>query len=88
MMMLSFGWPGVTGSSLVPPLRKFSYVVISNLPFFFLASWHAKQFSLRIGATSLMKLTGPFASSAEADGTGPANISHAKASASSEHNMQ
>src|SRR5262249_45122 len=25
----------------------------------FLASWQAKQFSLRMGATSLMKLTGP-----------------------------
>ena len=32
---------------------------MSSLPFFFLASWQAKQFSLRIGATSLMKLTGP-----------------------------
>src|SRR5262245_21933211 len=33
---------------------------MSSLPFFFLLSWQAKQFSLRMGATSLMKLTGPF----------------------------
>src|SRR6266480_4919121 len=32
---------------------------MSNLPLRFLASWQAKQFSLRTGATSLMKLTGP-----------------------------
>src|SRR5690349_925007 len=31
---------------------------MSSFPFRFLASWQAKQFSLRIGATSLMKLTG------------------------------
>ena len=31
---------------------------MSYLPDFFFASWHAKQFSFRIGATSLMKLTG------------------------------
>ena len=33
-------------------------MVMSYLPDFFLASWQAKQFSFRIGATSLMKLTG------------------------------
>src|SRR5438034_8103555 len=31
---------------------------MSSLPLRFLESWQAKQFSLRIGATSLMKLTG------------------------------
>ena len=31
---------------------------MSSLPDFFLASWQARQFSLKIGATSLMKLTG------------------------------
>src|SRR5262249_27823936 len=56
---LSSGLPGVTGSiSLVPPLRSPSKVVMSSFPLRFLASWQAKQFSLRIGATSLMKLTG------------------------------
>src|SRR5256885_969232 len=33
---------------------------MSSLPLRFLASWQAKQFSFRMGATSLMKLTGPF----------------------------
>ena len=61
IIRLSSGLPGVIGStSLVPPLRRFSKVVMSSLPLRFLASWQAKQFSLRIGATSLMKLTGPF----------------------------
>src|SRR5260370_23439035 len=32
---------------------------MSNLALGFLTPWQAKQFSLRIGATSLMKLTGP-----------------------------
>ena len=46
---------------------------MSNLPERFLASWQAKQFSLRIGATSLMKLIG--LSWARASGTD--NTSHA-----------
>src|SRR5258708_4169148 len=33
---------------------------MSSLPLRFLASWQAKQFSLRMGATSLMKLSWPF----------------------------
>src|SRR5579871_5659284 len=49
------------GSSLVPPLRKLAYLVMSSLPLGFLAPWQPKQFSLRTGATSLMKLTGPAA---------------------------
>src|SRR5262245_56340295 len=55
---LSAGLPGVIGSPFDPPAGSFSNVVMSNLPDFFLASWQAKQFSFRIGATSLMKLTG------------------------------
>ena len=49
-------------------------VVMSSLPLRFLASWQAKQFSLRIGATSLMKLTSalPFGSSASAEQAGNA----------------
>src|SRR2546430_2675039 len=38
---------------------------MSYLPDFFRESWQAKQFSFRIGATSLMKLTG-FAGCADA----------------------
>src|SRR5262252_6795699 len=54
------------GSSLSPPLRNSSYFVMSSLPLRFLASWQAKQFSLRMGATSLMKLTGPWRAAAPA----------------------
>ena len=43
----------------MPPLRKLANLVMSSLPLGFLASWQPKQFSLRMGATSLMKLTGP-----------------------------
>src|SRR3954467_14818241 len=50
---------------------------MSNLPLRFLASWQAKQFSLRIGATSLMKLTGPLGAWAAAGcGTSSSNISN------------
>src|SRR5712664_3399850 len=58
MIKLSSGLPGTTGSSRVPPLRKVSYVVMSILPFRFFESWQAKQFSFKIGATSLKKLIG------------------------------
>src|SRR5262249_29923861 len=37
---------------------------MSSLPLRFLLSWQAKQFSLRIGATSLMKLIGPLGTGA------------------------
>src|SRR5215471_11388800 len=67
MISLSSGFPGSIGSSLSPPLRKFSKVVMSSLPLRFLESWQAKQFSLRIGATSLIKLTGPFFGAAAAE---------------------
>src|SRR5258708_39960142 len=55
---LSACLPGVIPSPPAPPARNFSNDVMSYLPDRFLASWHAKQFSLRIGATSSMKLTG------------------------------
>ena len=55
---LSSGLPGTIASPPAPPAMSFSKVVMSYLPDRFLASWQAKQFSLRIGATSLMKLTG------------------------------
>src|SRR5262249_37441487 len=88
MMMLSLDAPGVTGSSLLPPSRNFAYDVISNLPFFFLASWQAQPFSLRMGATSLMELTGPFGAWACAAGAAPKNTSQASARPSSEQRMQ
>ena len=46
------------GVSFVPPLWKLLNFVMSSLPLGFLAPWQPKQFSLRMGATSLMKLTG------------------------------
>src|SRR5215472_14991668 len=39
---------------------------MSSLPLGFFAPWQPKQFSLRIGATSLIKLTDPFAAWAKA----------------------
>src|SRR5262252_876975 len=67
------------GSSLSPPLRNSSYFVMSSLPLRFLASWQAKQFSLRMGATSLMKLTGPLgACASEAGGTARAPAKRAQ----------
>src|SRR5262249_32996598 len=56
------------GSSLVPPLRSDSYRVMSSLPLGFLAPWQPKHDSLRIGATSLMKLTGRPAGGVWAEG--------------------
>src|SRR5262245_6365079 len=55
---LSACLPGEIPSPPAPPVICFSNVVMSYLPDRFLASWQAKQFSFRIGATSLMKLTG------------------------------
>src|ERR1700736_6612117 len=46
------------GSSLVPPLRNASYFVMSSRPLGFLAPWQPKHDSFKMGATSLMKLTG------------------------------
>src|SRR5262245_4237146 len=65
------------------PPRSFSKEVMSNLPERFLASWHAKQFSLRIGATSLMKET-DFGACARAVGTAPSN-NHAASAAMTAH---
>src|SRR5262245_28173799 len=50
------------GSLFVPPLRRVSYRVMSSLPLGLFAPWHPKHDSFSIGATSLMKLTGSFAS--------------------------
>src|SRR4051795_3367780 len=59
---------------------------MSSLPLRFLASWQAKQFSLRMGATSLMKETGPlWAGGAAAAGGG---ASRKKASARARQRMQ
>src|SRR4051812_34085517 len=73
---LSACFPGVIPSPPAPPVISFSNVVMSYLPDRFLASWQAKQFSFRIGATSLMKLTG--LSWAEAEG-GPSTSQAARA---------
>ncbi len=58
-MRLSSGLPAWNGVSFVPPFWKLVNFVMSSLPLGFLAPWQPKQFSLRMGATSLMKLTGP-----------------------------
>src|SRR5207249_5228981 len=79
---LSSGLPAAIGSPLAPPESSFSNDVMSNFPDFFLASWQAKQFSLRIGATSLMKLTGW----ADAVG-GAANMSRYAIAAATAHRM-
>src|SRR5690349_18763270 len=73
------------GSSLVPPLRKVSYLVMSSLPLGFFAPWQPKHFSLRMGATSLMKLTG-FGAAACADCA--ASIIIASAAARAAHRIQ
>ena len=71
---------------------------MSSLPLRFLASWQAKQFSLRMGATSLMKLTGPFgawaraaggaaSSTARATSAGEGGAEDAKAAVGAEHGV-
>src|SRR4051812_8822169 len=48
---------------------KVSKWVMSNLDLGFLDPWQLKQFSLRMGATSLMKLTGPVGAAVVAAGS-------------------
>src|SRR5262245_9541945 len=76
------------GSSLVPPLRSDSYLVMSSLPLGFLDPWQPMQFSLRIGATSLMKLIGPLAACACAAGGERKSIAYARANPATAHKTQ
>ena len=55
---------------------------MSSLPLGFLTPWQPKQFFLRMGATSLMKLTGPFGAAAYAEGVATHRYSAARTSAS------
>src|SRR5690349_7155662 len=60
---------------------------MSSLPDFFLASWQARQFLCKIGATSLMKLTGPFGPCPKA-GSPETNKSQARARVRTAQRMQ
>ncbi len=85
---LSSGLPGAIGVSFSPPFIRLAKVVMSSFPLCFLASWQAKQFSLRIGATSLMKLTGPFGAWAKAVDGRPNRSRNSSASPRTAQRMQ